>query len=123
MQSGDLHYNWQGGISSEREKIKISKEYQDWRKEVFKRDNYTCQCCGKRGDYLNAHHIKNFSDYPELRFDVENGISLCENCHSINIKGSFHSVYTQFNNTKEQLEEYIQRYKSGEFDDLRKKIS
>jgi len=119
--SGENHWNWKGGISSEREQIKSSAEYYRWRRDVFARDGYICQCCGKKNTYLEAHHIKNFSDFPELRFDIDNGITLCSDCHSLNKKGSFHSVYTQFNNTREQLEEYIQRYKSGEFNELRLK--
>lgn len=79
-----------------------------WRKAVFQRDQYTCQCCGnKKGGNLEAHHIKNFNDHEHLRFDIDNGITLCQNCHNPNKKGSFHYVYGTRNNTKEQLEEYI----------------
>lgn len=119
--SGENHWNWKGGISSEREFIKSSADYYRWRKSVFARDNYICQCCGAKNTYIEAHHIYNFSDFLELRFDINNGITLCSDCHSLSRKGSFHSIYTQFNNTKEQLEEYIQRYKNGEFDELRLK--
>ena len=119
--SGENHWNWKGGISSEREVIKSSIEYHKWRKSVFTRDGYTCQCCGKKNTYLEAHHIKNFSDFPELRFDIDNGITLCSDCHSLSKKGSFHNIYTQFNNTREQLEEYIKRHKNGEFNELRLK--
>ena len=62
-----------------------SAAYQEWRKSVFKRDDYTCQCCGSKGGKLNAHHLKSFADYPDLRFDVDNGVTLCESCHK-----SFH---------------------------------
>ena len=58
-----------------------SLEYTDWRGKVFERDGYKCQVCGQVGGTLNAHHIKAFKDYPKLRFDVDNGITLCERCH------------------------------------------
>lgn len=82
MMKGANHYNWKGGTSAERSRISVSREYKEWRLKVFRRDNFTCQHCGdNRGGNLNAHHIKSFKDYPELRFDVKNGITLCESCH------------------------------------------
>jgi hypothetical protein len=55
-------------------------EYKTWRESVFIRDNYTCQKCNAKG-YIEAHHIKLWCDYPELRFLVDNGITLCKPCH------------------------------------------
>lgn len=53
-----------------------------WRKDVFARDNYKCQDCGdKRGGNLNAHHLFLWRDFPEVRYEVWNGITLCEDCH------------------------------------------
>lgn len=108
--SKEGHPNWKGGITPVNTQIRTSLEYKNWRIEVFKRDNYACQCCGQRGGNLEAHHIENFSDNEELRLDIKNGITLCVNCHSASKLGSFHYIYGKFNNTKEQLEEYIQRY-------------
>ena len=62
-------------------RIRNSGEYKEWREAVFKRDNYTCQNCMRKGGKLNAHHIKHFKDYPDLRLDIENGITLCVDCH------------------------------------------
>lgn len=55
--------------------------YQNWKLSVFKRDNYTCQICGRKGGVLNAHHIKPYKTFPKLRTEISNGITLCERCH------------------------------------------
>jgi hypothetical protein len=72
---------WKGGNSKNYKTGYYSKKYKDWRISVFKRDNYTCQECTKKGVYLTAHHIKSFALYPELRFELNNGLTLCEDCH------------------------------------------
>jgi len=64
-------------------KIRQSLEYEEWRTKVFERDLYTCQDCGEIGGFLNAHHIKSFSEYPEFRFELSNGKTLCEPCHKL----------------------------------------
>lgn len=65
------------------QRIRNSREYQEWRACVFERDHYTCQNCGQIGGTINAHHIKSFKDYPELRLEVSNGITLCLKCHKM----------------------------------------
>jgi hypothetical protein len=71
---------WKGGVTPERERIRHSIEYRLWRESVFARDHWNCQNCGYHGD-MHAHHIKSFADYPELRFAIDNGITLCIPCH------------------------------------------
>ena len=78
---GSRNFNWKGGISKEYDKIKQSVAYKEWRAEVYKRDYWTCQSCGYKGKGIVAHHIKRFSEYPSLRTDVDNGITLCRSCH------------------------------------------
>lgn len=81
---GERNPFWKGGRMAkypEREIIRKSLEYALWRKSVFERDNYACRFCGRKGGELNADHIKPFCDYPELRFAIDNGRTLCENCH------------------------------------------
>lgn len=85
---GELASNWRGGISSENEKIRRSGQYYEWRKNVFERDNYTCQHCGTKSIAgnrvrLEADHIKPFASYPDLRFDINNGQTLCAPCHRL----------------------------------------
>lgn len=103
---------WDGFIKTDNEIARKSVLYQEWRKSVFDRDDYTCRCCGNRtcnGNQvvLHAHHIENFHNANDLRFDIDNGISLCDKCHSQRYPDSFHSKYGTRNNTREQLDEYI----------------
>jgi len=81
FKSGKDHWNWKGGKAPMIVKLRASKEYKLWRKAVFTRDNYTCVWCGYTGRGLNADHIKPFAFFPELRFAIDNGRTLCEDCH------------------------------------------
>lgn len=78
---GKKNHNYINGSSKCREKLYESIFYKDWRRSVFERDNYTCQECFKRGGFLQAHHIKRWSLFPNLRFDINNGKTLCRECH------------------------------------------
>jgi len=74
--------NWKGGkYTSERHKAMKQLEYIEWRKKIFERDDYTCRNCGERGGKINADHIKKWSLHPELRLDLNNGQTLCKDCH------------------------------------------
>lgn len=58
-----------------------TKQYKEWRLWVFRRDAYTCIHCGKVGGSLEAHHIYPFKKYKSLRYEINNGITLCRKCH------------------------------------------
>jgi len=80
--SGSKHWNWKGGISDERIEFYESFEFKDWSRKVMKRDNYTCQDCGKRdGSRLNAHHMIPRSKDISKAFSLDNGKTLCVSCH------------------------------------------
>ena len=78
---GMANHNWRGGITDKNRKIRASIEYSLWRESVFARDVWTCQGCQGVGGKLHAHHIKSFSKFPELRFAIDNGLTLCKSCH------------------------------------------
>jgi 5-methylcytosine-specific restriction endonuclease McrA len=78
---GANNSKWKGGVTLQNEIIRKSKRYELWRSAVYKRDFYTCQECGIKRKDIIAHHIKNFADFPDLRFVIENGITLCRSCH------------------------------------------
>ena len=103
---GELSPTWKGGVSYHRVE-RSTYEYRHWRKSVFDRDLYACQCCGAKSGIgnkveLNAHHIKNWKDNTNLRYDINNGITLCDKCHT-----DFHSKYGKKNNTEQQLKEFL----------------
>ena len=93
----EKHWNWKGGITKVDKSIRRMGEYLRWRSDVFQRDNWTCQTCRITGVYVTAHHKKSFSKIikenniksrenarscKEL-WDIENGVTLCEECHSL----------------------------------------
>lgn len=78
---GENNVNWKGGITPVNMQIRQSREYKDWRTAVFQRDDYTCQECRGRGYKLHADHIKPFAYFPELRLVIDNGRTLCVECH------------------------------------------
>lgn len=81
---GEKSKFWKGGVSKrnnrERNKIMSTLEYRNFRRLVLERDSYTCQVCGSKNN-LEVHHIKSFEKYKKLRFDINNGLTLCNICH------------------------------------------
>mgnify|MGYP007071592533 CR=1 FL=1 len=77
--SGINNINWKGGIT--KDVPRFTNEYKQWRTSVFERDNYTCVWCGKRGGELEADHKFPQALFPELRFRLDNGRTLCKECH------------------------------------------
>lgn len=76
-------HSYKDGKLAERRGQRHSAQYKRWRFDVFLRDKFTCQNCGDaKGGNLRAHHIKPFAECPELRFVVDNGITLCDICHN-----------------------------------------
>jgi hypothetical protein len=99
---GIKNHMWRGGVTPINNKIRSSIENQLWIQSVFARDGYICQKTGIKGGKLTAHHIQNFAQFPELRFAIDNGITLSEESHK-----EFHKIYGRRNNTKVQLDDFL----------------
>ena len=84
-------------------------EYEKWRIDVFEKDNYKCALTGEKNDIV-AHHLNGYDDFPEQRTEINNGITLCKRIHIC-----FHKKYGFGNNTKEQFNEFKNKYLNGEF--------
>jgi hypothetical protein len=102
---GKQHHSWKPAdqcVGGEVWKIRNSIEYKEWRIKVWSRDKTKCRVCGIRKDPMVAHHLDGFNIFPEKRFDVDNGVTLCDRHHI-----AFHTNYGFGNNTKSQFEEYL----------------
>lgn len=82
ISKGKKNPSWKGGITPAYQQVRRTQEYRDWRNNVYRRDNYTCKKCGKRGVKIEAHHIYPLRNYAHLMYFVPNGITLCKICHT-----------------------------------------
>ena len=116
---GEKNPNWRGGKTPISFVVRRLDEYKEWRRAVFRRDNYTCTACGVRGGELEAHHIEPLSIILKRNeietqeqmvacaelWDVENGRTLCKVCHqgtdSYGWKG-WNSFLTRFVKSSEE---------------------
>lgn len=109
----NLNPNWKWWISTLWHNIRTSKEYQDWRTNCFKRDNYTCQISWIKWGNLVVHHLdafhliikdldnENYKDN-EILFDLNNWITITKELHD-----KFHNKYWKTNFTKEDFIEFM----------------
>lgn len=107
---GNKHPKWRKDLTKiERESNRnrnLSPKTRKWRLKVFKRDKYTCQCCGVLKQYLNAHHIYSYHSHKKLRYKTSNGVTLCKNCHR-----KFHKEFGNKFNTRKQFTKFKNTFK------------
>jgi hypothetical protein len=102
--SGNKNPNWKGGITDKNVSLRSCVDYHLWRETIYEKNSYSCQKCGDNtGGNLEAHHICNFADYPDLVFAIDNGIAFCKNCHH-----EFHRKYGVRYNTTEQIKQFLE---------------
>lgn len=94
--SGSKNGMWKGGITDYWHKVRNSIRYENWRWNVFSRDDFTCKWCGANSKYdgktiLNAHHSVEFAKllktmFEKHIFNLDNGTTLCDSCHNLTKK-------------------------------------
>ena len=101
--TGENHPKWNPDRTHE-QRIKERKTGKDreWKISIFQRDKRICKKCGKEKRNLVAHHINSYDIHEKERYDINNGVTLCEECHK-----DFHHKYGYGKNTREQFEEFI----------------
>lgn len=103
LPSGKDHHAWNPEITDEdRKNRRDRKKVGRWSSQIFERDNHTCKLCKIRGGVLNAHHLDGWHWCVERRYDLENGVTLCEICHR-----TFHKIYGNRDNTAEEFFEFF----------------
>ncbi len=109
--TGKNNHNYNPNLTDKEREANRSRQsdpkYKKWVRDVYKKDNYTCQICFKPSSgHLNAHHLMGFDNYPKLRYNKTNGTTLCKYHHV-----DFHNIYGYGNNTLQQFVEYEKNYK------------
>lgn len=97
------------------------KRLEKWSKAIKKKYSYVCQICFKSDVYLNSHHLNAYNAFPNERYDILNGICLCQDCHN-----QFHIFFGKGGNTKRQFIEFselIKLIRKLAKDNVRKKLA
>lgn len=101
--SGKNHFKYNPNLSEKDRNrwVRNNHKYRVWRDSILKENDYTCDKCGSRGGDLNVHHLNSWDLFVNERYNKDNGVVLCVNCHD-----NFHKKYGYGKNTKEQYYEF-----------------
>ncbi|HEC66946.1 MAG TPA: hypothetical protein ENI23_16850 [bacterium] len=108
IKRGSEHFHWNSELTDQDRARALhgrGSEFKKWCRNVIQKANYTCQLCGKQGKALAAHHLYNWADYPDKRYDLSNGIAIYKEHHI-----EFHMEYGWAKNTADQFSEYMEKY-------------
>jgi hypothetical protein len=102
----ELNPNWRSDWTDQQRKENTAprrtKGYIKWCRSVYRKDNFTCGACGRRGGVLHAHHLEGWGTNKTVRYEISNGITLCKKCHR-----KFHKSYGLGNNNTAQFTEFV----------------
>lgn len=96
----ELSPTWKGGVEYHGVE-RSTLEYRRWRSAVLERDECRCVKCGRTDD-IEVHHIADWVNHIDKRYDIANGATLCRECHY-----QFHSLYGKKENNENQFEEFL----------------
>jgi 5-methylcytosine-specific restriction endonuclease McrA len=99
----EKNHNWKGGISIRKNRRIIGVYQQIWRDAVLLRDKSSCQICGRFCMYPFVHHVRHIKDYPELKYSVENGVTLCNDCHLTVHKVTHYRKRSEFSESLKEM--------------------
>jgi hypothetical protein len=108
FRKGNCHPNWKNTISLEdrinKRSVVKNPLYSQWIKDVLKKYHYECFLTQSKIN-LQVHHLYSWNAYPDLRYDINNGVVLSKSIHIL-----FHKKYGKGNNTSEQFKDFVKNY-------------
>lgn len=102
--TGPDHPSWDHTITNEERNVsrdRLIPGYKGWKKKIYAKNFYKCVICHSK-ENICAHHLESYKSNPNLRLDLNNGITLCRKCHL-----KFHTKYGNVNNTRLEFEEFV----------------
>lgn len=108
--TGVNHPNYNPDLTKEEREGRRGAAHDDWSRMVLERDDFTCGMCSKVGGKLVAHHLNSYNWDRENRYNIDNGVTMCVECHR-----EFHSIYGYGNNTRKQFEMFLVNEKPRDY--------
>jgi len=117
---GQAAPNWNPNLTAEeraerKENRNNDPEFVKWSIKIKERDNFKCVIPGCNNHDLESHHLDNWNDFPDKRYDLDNGVTLCLEHHKSANGYSFHTIYGSKGNVQEQFIEWIDMFKEDDY--------